>query len=130
VPPDDPYGFALEGFDAIGRARTKDTAGLVVDSKAMLPARGADDPPFQVEGLAGLRDHLVVHHRDEFVRQFAKKLLGYALGRSVQLSDEPLLESLEEAAGDGVASMVRVIVASPQFREIRGRDMLVSGVSP
>jgi len=126
----DPYGFALEGFDAIGRARTKDTAGLVVDSKAMLPARGADDPPFQVEGLAGLRDHLVVHHRDEFVRQFAKKLLGYALGRSVQLSDEPLLESLEEAAGDGVASMVRVIVASPQFREIRGRDMLVSGVSP
>jgi hypothetical protein len=40
------------------------------------------------------------------------------------------LEQLEEAAGDGVATMVEVIVASPQFREIRGRDMLVSGVSP
>jgi len=126
----DPYGFALEGFDAIGRARTKDTAGLVVDTKAMLPARGAEDPPFAVEGLAGLRDHLLGRHRDEFVRQFSKKLLGYALGRSVQLSDEPLLEQLEELAGEGVGAMVEAIVASPQFREIRGRDMLVSGVSP
>ena len=126
----DPYGFALEGFDAIGRARTQDTAGLVVDSSAMLPARAADGPATAVNGLAGLRDHLVDHHRDELVRQFSKKLLGYALGRSVQLSDEPLLEALEEAAGDGVATMVEVIVASPQFREIRGLDMLVSGVSP
>ena len=126
----DPYGFALEGFDAIGRARTQDSAGLVVDSSAMLPARAADGPATAVNGLAGLRDHLVDHHRDEFVRQFSKKLLGYALGRSVQLSDEPLLEALEAAAGDGVATMVEVIVASPQFREIRGRDMLVSGVAP
>jgi hypothetical protein len=83
-----------------------------------------------VEGLAGLRDHLVDHHRDEFVRQFAKKLLGYALGRSVQLSDEPLLEELVGMADKGVGTMVEAIVASPQFREIRGRDMLVSGVSP
>ena len=126
----DPYGFALEGFDAIGRARTKDTSGLVVDFSAMLPARAVDGPATAVNGLAGLRDHLVDHHRDEFVRQFAKKLLGYALGRSVQLSDEPLLEQLEGMADKGVGAMVEVIVASPQFREIRGRDMLVSGVLP
>lgn len=126
----DPYGFALEGFDAIGRARTKDSAGLVVDSSAMLPGRAADAAAIAVEGLAGLRDHLVAHHRDEFVRQFAKKLLGYALGRSVQLSDEPLLEHLEGLADQGVGAMVEAIVASPQFREIRGRDMLAAGVSP
>ena len=123
----DPYGFALEGFDAIGRARTQDSAGLVVDSSAMLPARAADGPATAVNGLAGLRDHLVGHHRDEFLRQFTKKLLGYALGRSVQLSDEPLVEALEEAAGDGVATMVQLIVESPQFRGIRGRDMLAAG---
>ena len=74
----DPYGFALEGFDAIGRARTQDSAGLVVDSSAMLPARAANGPATAVNGLAGLRDHLVDHHRDELVRQFSKKLLGYA----------------------------------------------------
>ncbi len=126
----DPYGFALEGFDAIGRARTKDSAGLGVDSSALLPGRAADDATIAVEGLAGLRDHLVAHHRDEFVRQFAKKLLGYALGRSVQLSDEPLLEQLEGLADQGVGAMVKAIVASSQFREIRGRDMLAAGVSP
>lgn len=126
----DPYGFALEGFDAIGRARTTDTSGLIVDASAMLPARAVDAPATAVNGLAGLRDHLVSHHRDEFVRQFAKKLLGYALGRSVQLSDEPLLEQLEGLADKGVGAMVGAIVASPQFGEIRGRDMLVAGVSP
>jgi hypothetical protein len=93
----------------------------------MLPARAADGPATAVNGLAGLRDHLVGHHRDEFLRQFTKKLLGYALGRSVQLSDEPLLEALEGAAGDGVATMVQLIVESPQFRGIRGRDMLAAG---
>ena len=62
-----------------------------------------------VEGLAGLRGVLLANHRDEVARQFAKKLLGYALGRSVQLSDEPLLERLEEASGRGVAEMVRII---------------------
>ena len=126
----DPYGCALEGFDAIGRLRTQDTAGNRVDTKALLPARGADDPPTAVEGLSGLRGHLVSHHRDEFVRQFCKKLLGFFLARSVQLSDEPLLERLEAAAEEGGATMVQIIVASPQFLTIRGRDMLLSGVAP
>jgi hypothetical protein len=126
----DPYGCALEGFDAIGRLRTQDTAGNRVDTKAWLPARGADDPPTAVEGLSGLRGHLVSHHRDEFVRQFCKKLLGFFLTRSVQLADEPLLERLEAAAEEGGATLVQMIVASPQFLTIRGRDMLLSGVAP
>ena len=121
----DPWGFVLEGFDAIGRARTHDTAGLAIDSRAALPDRAAGpDGTVAVEGLAGLRGVLLANHRDEIARQFAKKLLGYALGRSVQLSDEPLLERLEEASGRGAAEMVRIIVDSPQFRGIRGRDMV------
>ena len=32
--------------------------------------------------------------RDDFLRQFCRKLLGYALGRSVQLSDKPLLDTM------------------------------------
>jgi len=126
----DPYGYALEGFDAIGRLRTQDTAGNLVDTRALLRARGADDPPTAVEGLGGLRADLVGHHRDEFVRQFCKKLLGFFLARSVQLADEPLLERLEAAAEEGGATLVQMIVASPQFLMVRGRDMLDTGVSP
>lgn len=125
----DPYGFVLEEFDAIGRFRERDATGLPIDDRAELPRRDAGGATVPVEGLEGLRAVLLRDHRDEIVRQFARKLLGYALGRSVQLSDEPLLERLEAAgagqgAEAGVATMVRLIVDSPQFRGIRGRDSL------
>ena len=45
----------------------------------------------EIDGLDGLRNYLLTKRRDAFVRQFCRKLLGYALGRAVQLSDEPLL---------------------------------------
>ena len=46
------------------------------------------------DGLDGLRDYLLTKRREAVVRQFCRKLLGYALGRGVQLSDEPLLDEM------------------------------------
>ena len=77
------------------------------------------------DGLDGLRDYLLTVRRDAFLRQFCRKLLGYALGRSVQLSDEPLLAEMqaELAAKDYRATAaIEAIVRSRQFREIRGRE--------
>ena len=79
-----------------------------------------------IDGLDGLRNYLLTKRRDAFVRQFTRKLLGYALGRAVQLSDEPLLKEIQTkvAANDyhvGVA--IDAIVRSKQFREIRGKDV-------
>jgi hypothetical protein len=119
----DPFGFALEGFDAIGRARTKDVAGLVIDSKARLP------DGTQVEGLAGLRSYLLTRRSDDFLRQFNRKLLGYALGRSVQLSDKPLLDTMLtqlKAHAFNVGTAIELIVRSPQFRDVRGRDFITA----
>jgi hypothetical protein len=115
----DPLGFSLEGFDAIGRRRDKDSADRSLDTRAKL----VDGTEF--EGLTGLRNYLLTARRDAFVRQFCKKLLGYALGRAVQLSDEPLLEEMQsklKADGYKIHTAVEAIVLSPQFREIRGRD--------
>ena len=112
----DPYGFALERYDTIGRLRPGS-----VNTKTRL----ADGQ--RVEGLQGLRDYLLKQKRDVVVRQFCRKLLGYALGRSVQLSDEPLLERMRqvlETQDYGFHSAVETIVVSPQFREVRGRDMI------
>ncbi|ADB18152.1 Protein of unknown function DUF1592 [Pirellula staleyi DSM 6068] len=114
----DPFGFALEGFDAIGRARTKDSAGLAIDTKTELP------DGTKVEGLEGLRSWLATTKRDAFVRQYCRKLLGYALGRSVQLSDKPLLDAmLTQLSADNYRASIAIekIVLSPQFREIRGK---------
>ncbi|MEN9573028.1 MAG: hypothetical protein RL514_883 [Verrucomicrobiota bacterium] len=113
----DPFGFALERYDAIGRLRTKDAAGLPIDTRT----RTADG--IALDGLDGLRNYLLTTRREAFERQFCRKLLGYALGRSVQLSDQPLLDELlkQLAANEHrVGTAVELIVQSRQFREIRG----------
>jgi hypothetical protein len=115
----DHYGFALENFDAIGRYREKDLGDHPIDSRVKTP------DGFDMNGVAGLREYLLTQRRDAFVRQFCRKLLGYALGRSVQLSDEPLLAELQKELPSkeySVAYAVEKIVTSRQFREIRGRD--------
>jgi hypothetical protein len=110
----DPFGFALEAYDTIGRSRGgANTAATLPDGRS-------------IDGLDGLRDYLRHDRRDTFVRNFCKKLLGYALGRAVQLSDEPFLDDLmtrlvENDYRIGIA--IEEIVLSPQFREIRGSDV-------
>lgn len=105
----DPYGFALEGFDAIGRNRAAETKSVTFDGTA-------------VDGLMGLRDYLANQRREDFLRQFGRKLLGYALGRSIQLSDQPLIDALIKTEGMHVGQMIEQIILSPQFREIRGNS--------
>jgi hypothetical protein len=75
--------------------------------------------------LEGLRDYLLHQRRDAFVNQFCRKLLGYALGRGVQLSDEPLLDEMQQKLRENeyrFSVALETIVTSPQFRMIRGRD--------
>ncbi|MGD9722705.1 MAG: DUF1592 domain-containing protein [Pirellulales bacterium] len=115
----DPLGFALEAFDAVGRRRTADLANRPIDTSTRL----ADGTQF--DGLTGLRDYLLSQRRDVVVRQFCRKLLGYALGRGLQLSDEPLLDEIcQTLARENYrfSTAVIAIVQSRQFREIRGRD--------
>jgi hypothetical protein len=115
----DPYGYALEGFDTIGRLRAKDLGERPIDTRV----ETMDGARF--EGLEGLREYLLTRRRDAFVRQFCRKLLGYALGRATQLSDEPLLDEMEAslaASGYGVQAAVETIIRSRPFREIRGRE--------
>ena len=113
----DPFGFALEGFDAIGRARQAAAGGPPMNTQAKL------FDGTEVTGLDGLRTYLATTRREHFVRHFCRKLLGYSLGRAVQLSDEPLLDDMLaalQADGYRFGVAVEAIVRSPQFREVRG----------
>ena len=84
----DPFGFALEGYDPIGRRRQKDLGGHAVDTRATL----RDGSTF--EGVEGLRRYLLKERREDFLRTFCRKLVGYALGRSVTLADQPLVSAV------------------------------------
>lgn len=115
----DPYGFALEAYDAIGRFRTKDALGLAIDTQTELP------DGTQLRDLESLREYLATQRSEDFIRQFNRKLLGYALGRSVQLSDEPILTSIYQQQQETkyqLSDTIVSIILSPPFRQIRGRE--------
>jgi hypothetical protein len=119
----DPLGYALESFDAIGRFREKDVNGQPVETRAKLQ----DGTEF--DGPEGLRRYLLTTRRDAVLRQFTRKLLGYALGRGIQLSDEPLLDEIRERLEKcdfRISAAVETIVRSRPFREIRGRDTMLA----
>jgi hypothetical protein len=56
----------------------------------------------EFDGIDGLRDYLLTKRREAFVRQFCRKLLGYSLGRAVQLSDGPLLTEMRSELDSAV----------------------------
>jgi hypothetical protein len=115
----DPFGFALEGYDPIGRRRQKDLAGRPVDTRATLRGGATFD------GFEGLRRYLLKERREDFLRIFCRKLVGYALGRSVTLADQPLVEDMLRSlrAHDyRVSAAVLPIVQSTQFRYLRGTE--------
>ncbi len=113
----DPFGFAFEKYDPIGRLRDKEAGGLPIDARAKL----RDGTEF--DGINGLRSYLLTKKKDVIVRLFCRKLLGYALGRATTLSDTALIDEMtrELNRNDGrVSAAVLAIVRSPQFRMIRG----------
>ena len=108
----DPMGFALENFDAIGAYRTTD-AGALVDASGALPGGT------EFQGLDGLRALLVGERREQFVQAFTEKLVGYALGRTVEYYDLPTVRQVvRESASDDYrwSSIILGIVKSTPFQ--------------
>jgi hypothetical protein len=114
----DPFGFAMEKYDPIGRFREKDLAGRTVDVKVRLK----DGTEF--EGLDGLRAWLLGAKKKDVERTFCRKLLGYALGRSVTLSDQPLVDEMVDALekGGALSGTLVQVATSRQFRSHRGLE--------
>ncbi|MEZ6143466.1 MAG: DUF1592 domain-containing protein [Zavarzinella sp.] len=108
----DHLGVALEGFDPLGRSRTKDLANRPIDQKVSLP--GGEE----LNGIPGLIRYVKEHRQQDYVDTLCRHFLGYALGRSVQLSDQPLLEQMaaELKKNDYKFSVLfETVILSPQF---------------
>jgi len=114
----DPLGFPLEGFDAVGRTRATYADGKPVDVTGEL----ADDT--KITGTAGLLEYL--HSKDKQVMTtLSKKMLGYALGRTVRGSDRPLIETMTAHGGDASFSELAIaIVNSRQFRNRAAEEIV------
>ena len=117
----DSIGLVFEGYGPIGERRDRNLGGRLVDAKATFP-NGSEGT-----GLDGLRRYLAEQRQAEFVENLSRKLLSYALGRSLLLSDKSTIEQMrDQLAADGhrFGSLVETIVTSPQFLKKRGQGEL------
>ena len=108
----DSFGLAFEGYGPVGNARTKDLAGRVVDTLVNYPGGSTGT------AVAGLQSFIREHREKEYLTNFSRKMLAYALNRSLQLSDEITVEQMvaqAPAKGYRIQSFVEAIVTSPQF---------------
>jgi len=115
----DSFGLAFEGYGPIGDVRTKDLAGRLVDAMATFPG-GSEGSGFQ-----GIQAYIREHRQNEYLENLCRKLLAYALNRSLQLSDESTVERMESklaANGDRFDNLIEAIVTSPQFLDKRNRQ--------
>jgi hypothetical protein len=103
----------------VGETRTKDLAGRPVDANAVFPGGT------QGVGVEGVETFIREHRQADFVDNLSRKLLSFALNRSLQLSDEPVVERMKtrlRAKDYRFDSLAETIVTSPQFLNARIPD--------
>ena len=118
----DPLGFTLEMFDPVGKYRPTDDTGLKIDDT------GDMKDGTKLVGSDGLRAYLR-SHESQFVGQFCRKLLGYAVGRQTLPSDKALMAKMQEslkANGNKFSNAVLAIVNSHQFLYRRNEQAVAS----
>ena len=95
---------------------------MIARSSATVEDSAALSDQTQIAGVKGLLDYLQV--KDAQVRRtLSFKLLGYALGRTVMASDQPLVDRMAAAGRDASLSQLAAeIVTSKQFRNRQGRE--------
>jgi mono/diheme cytochrome c family protein len=112
----DPLGFPLEGFDAVGRTREAYQDGKPVDTTGEFADKST------ITGTDGLLKYLGTQE-PQVLRTLGRKMLGYALGRTVLASDRPLLDEMAAAGSGATFSDLAVkIVTSRQFRNHAAGD--------
>lgn len=115
----DSLGLVFEGFGPIGERRQKDLAGRPIDAAATFPGGG------EGSGLEGLRSYIRERRQNDFADNLCGKLLAYALGRSLAISDELTIQEMRgKLAKDGYRfdSVIESIVTSRHFLNKRGHE--------
>lgn len=106
----DPLGFPLEGFDAVGRSRQTYSDGKPVD------VTGEFADKTTIIGAEGLLGYLQKHDK-QVMTTLSKKMIGYALGRTVRGSDRALIEAMAMGGSrTSFSDLAVTLVTSRQFR--------------
>lgn len=109
----DPLGFALDNFDAVGRWRERDRfTGNEIDASGILPGGR------EINGPVDLRDALL-ERPVMFAQILTEQLLAYALGRTINAQDMPVVRGIVRDAAENdyhFSSIVLNIINSYPFQ--------------
>ncbi|MDG2168199.1 MAG: DUF1592 domain-containing protein [Opitutales bacterium] len=107
----DPLGFALENFDAVGQWRDQYEDKLKIDSSGELPSGESFNNIVEFKNAILAKEEL-------FSRALTNKMLSYALGRRLEITDRPevdrILDTLAENEG-GFRDLVYLVITSEAF---------------
>ncbi|RKI60338.1 DUF1592 domain-containing protein [Corallococcus sp. AB049A] len=111
----DPLGFGMENFDPVGRWRTKEEGGALVDPSGELPGGKS------FNGVAEMR--AVVKQDPDLSACMTRHLLTYALGRGAEDADRCTVRDISQQAesrGGRLTDYILAIVRSDAFLQRRG----------
>jgi mono/diheme cytochrome c family protein len=114
----DPWGIALEGFDAVGLHR-KPNQTQAAENKTIPTTTNRLPGGVELADVQSLKRHLLESRKDDFSRSLVIHLLTYALGRPIQLTDQNAVHELTaslEADNYQLRNLITQVVLSPSFR--------------
>ena len=108
----DPWGIAFENYDALGRWRDE-VNEKAIDASSMLPG------DVDLDGINGLKKHLVEDRQEQFIRATIEKMAAFGLGRQLNFGDRAEITSIAQEvqkSGGGLRTLVICLAKSDLFR--------------
>ena len=115
----DPFGIALENYDAIGQWRTRANGeGFRSKNAPPIDASGRFPEGDEFASLGEFKAGLL-QRRDQFTRNLVEKMLTYALTRPVGFTDRETVEAITESVRKDdyrMRTLIRAVVHSELFQ--------------
>jgi mono/diheme cytochrome c family protein len=117
----DPWGIAFEEYDAVGNWMRDGTGARLRKARTSQPIESTAELPsgVKVAGMRELQDELIRTKADDFRRTMLRKVMAYALGRSLTLGDIDASDAMVTALrdrNDRLPALIELIAASEPFR--------------
>lgn len=115
----DPFGIALEQFDAVG-LRRDEVRRMVGEEYKFYPVEPEGRLPdgTYFDGIESLKQYLVSKRHQDFSRALVERLMIYALGRRMELVDQSVVADIAARfaeEGYPLRKLIHLIVASESF---------------
>lgn len=111
----DPFGLALENFNAMGVWRSQEFAEPIDVSGTLVTGETFSD-------VRQLKQILIKNHAEDFYRTLVEKMLAYALGRGLDYYDvetvDQIVARIEKSGGRPSALLAGIIESAP-FQKTR-----------